>query len=97
MQAAGIPAGEVLGLHEALSSERTAKSGVVQQMPHPVAGSTHVMAPPYRVDGQRLPVRFAPPVLGEGTREVLQNLLSLSDEQLQALQAQGVLTLPEAR
>ncbi len=97
LQAAGIPAGEVLGLHEALSSERTAKSGVVQQMPHPVAGSTHVMAPPYRVDGQRLPVRFAPPVLGEGTREVLQNLLSLSDEQLQALQAQGVLTLPEAR
>ena len=97
LQAAGIPAGEVLGLHEALSSERTAKSGVVQQMPHPVAGSTHVMAPPYRVDGQRLPVRFAPPVLGEGTREVLQNLLSLSDEQVQALQAQGVLTLPEAR
>ena len=95
LQAAGIPAGEVLGLHEALSSERTAKSGVVQQMPHPVVGSTHVMAPPYRVDGERLPIRYAPPVLGEGTREVLQSLLSLSDEQLQALQAQGVLTLPQ--
>ena len=95
LQAAGIPAGEVLGLHEALSSQRTADSGVLQQMPHPIAGSTHVMAPPYRVDGQRLPIRFAPPVLGEGTREVLQSLLNMSDAQLQTLKEQGVLTLPE--
>ena len=95
LQSAGIPAGEVMGLHEALTSQRTADSGVVQTRPHPVAGSTHVMAPPYRLDGDRLPIRHAPPTLGEGTREVLQNLLQLSDEQLQVLKAQGVLTLPE--
>ena len=76
-------------------STGAADSGVVQTRPHPVAGSTHVMAPPYRLDGDRLPIRHAPPTLGEGTREVLQNLLQLSDEQLQALKAQGVLTLPE--
>ena len=63
-------------------------------MPHPVAGSTHVFAPPYRLDGERLPVRCAPPVLGENTREVLQQLLALPDEALLALQAKGVLTLP---
>ena len=32
--------------------------------------------------------------MGEGTREVLQRLLRLPDEELQALQAKGVLTLP---
>ncbi len=36
------------------------------QMPHPVAGQTWVFAPPYRLDGQRLPIRNAPPTLGGG-------------------------------
>ncbi len=92
--AAGIPCGRVAGLHEALTSERTRRGGLLQEMPHPVAGSTHVLAPPYRLDGQRLPIRNAPPTLGEGTREVLQQLLQLSDQELQALRDKGVLTLP---
>lgn len=94
LSAAGIPCGKVAGLHEALSSERTRQGGLLQQMPHPVAGSTHVFAPPYRLDGERLPIRNAPPTLGEGTREVLQKLLQMSEQELQALQAKGVLTLP---
>ncbi|HAU56939.1 MAG TPA: CoA transferase [Comamonadaceae bacterium] len=95
LSAAGIPCGRVAGLHEALTSERTRRGGLLQEMPHPVAGSTHVFAPPYRLDGQRLPIRNAPPTLGEGTREVLQQLLQLSDADLQALRDKGVLTLPQ--
>ena len=94
LSAAGIPCGKVAGLHEALTSERTRQGGLLQEMPHPVAGSTHVFAPPYRLDGERLPIRNAPPTLGEATREVLQQLLHLSEQELQALQAKGVLTLP---
>ena len=97
LSAAGIPCGKVAGLHEALTSERTRQGGLLQEMPHPVAGSTHVFAPPYRLDGERLPIRNAPPTLGEGTREVLQQLLQLSEQELQALQAKGVLTLPGTR
>ncbi|WP_311224345.1 MULTISPECIES: CoA transferase [unclassified Acidovorax] len=96
MTACGIPCGKVAGLHEALTSERTRRGGLLQDMPHPVVGTTPVFAPPYRIDGQRLPIRHAPPTLGEGTREVLQRLLQMSDEQLQQLQQRGVLTLPEA-
>ncbi len=96
MTACGIPCGKVAGLHEALTSKRTREGGLLREMPHPVAGTTQVFAPPYRLDGQRLPIRNAPPTLGEGTREVLQSLLQMSDAQLQALQARGVLTLPEA-
>jgi crotonobetainyl-CoA:carnitine CoA-transferase CaiB-like acyl-CoA transferase len=95
MHAVGIPCGEVAGLHEALTSQRTQQAGMFHQMPHPVAGQTWVFAPPYRLDGQRLPIRNAPPTLGEATREVLQQLLSMSDAQLQALKDKGVLTLPE--
>ena len=95
MAAAGIPCGKVAGLYEAMTSERTRRGGLVADVPHPVVGTTPVIAPPYRLDGQRLPVRSAPPTLGEGTRDVLQGLLAMSDQQLQQLQAQGVLTLPK--
>jgi len=91
MSAVGIPCGEVLGLFEALTSPRAASAGLITKQPHPVAGSMDVMAPPYRVDGERMPVRLPPPVLGEGTREVLGTLLGLDPDRLAALQAQGVI------
>ncbi|RMA60644.1 crotonobetainyl-CoA:carnitine CoA-transferase CaiB-like acyl-CoA transferase [Acidovorax sp. 100] len=94
LTAAGIPCGRVAGLHEALTSERTRRGGLLQEMPHPVAGTTHVFAPPYRLDGQRLPIRNAPPTLGDATRDVLQQLLQLPEAELQALRDKGVLTLP---
>ncbi|MGQ0728007.1 CaiB/BaiF CoA transferase family protein [Acidovorax sp.] len=93
LTAAGIPCGRVAGLHEALTSERTRRGGLLQEMPHPVAGTTHVFAPPYRLDGQRLPIRNAPPTLGDATRDVLQQLLQLPEAELQALRDKGVLTL----
>jgi crotonobetainyl-CoA:carnitine CoA-transferase CaiB-like acyl-CoA transferase len=86
----GIPCGEVLGLHEALTSKRATDAGLVTTQPHPEAGTVDVLAPPYRFDGERLPVRRAPPQLGEGTRDVLQSLLGLSDEKLAQLKSDGV-------
>jgi crotonobetainyl-CoA:carnitine CoA-transferase CaiB-like acyl-CoA transferase len=94
LTACGIPCGKVSGLHEALTSERTRQAGMLQEMPHPVAGKTHTFAPPYRLDGRRLPIRNAPPTLGQDTRAVLQRLLNMSDAELAALRDKGVLTLP---
>ena len=91
LAAAGVPCGEVLGLLEALTSERVQRGGLVTQQPHPVAGSTPVLAPPYRLDGERMPVRWPPPVLGEGTNEVLSGLLGLGPERLAELRGRGVI------
>jgi crotonobetainyl-CoA:carnitine CoA-transferase CaiB-like acyl-CoA transferase len=91
MSAVGIPCGEVLGIHEALTSARAADAGMVTTQPHPVAGSMHVISPPYRIDGERTPVRRPPPVLGEGTREVLQGLLGIDSARLADLEQQGVI------
>lgn len=87
---AGIPCGEVLGLHQALTSQRAIDAGLVTTQPHPVAGSVNVLAPPWRFDGERLPVRSAPPTLGEGTHDVLQSLLGLSNETLALLKEKRV-------
>ncbi|WP_332878434.1 CaiB/BaiF CoA transferase family protein [Massilia sp. S19_KUP03_FR1] len=90
MTAAGIPCGEVAGLHEAMTSQRAVAGGLVNTMAHPEVGSVSVLASPYRFDGERLPVRSAPPQLGEGTNDVLQALLGLSSEQLAQLKERGV-------
>jgi crotonobetainyl-CoA:carnitine CoA-transferase CaiB-like acyl-CoA transferase len=90
MSCAGIPCGEVAGLHEALTSRRATDSGLVATLPHPEVGSVKVLASPYRFDGERLPIRSAPPQLGEGTNEVLQELLGISSDKVAALKARGV-------
>ena len=90
---AGIPCGEVAGLREALLSQRATEAGLVTEQPHPhtESGTTPVLAPPWRFDGERMPVRRTPPQLGEGTRDVLQSLLGLSEDELHALKNKGVI------
>jgi crotonobetainyl-CoA:carnitine CoA-transferase CaiB-like acyl-CoA transferase len=87
---AGIPCGEVLGLLEALNSRRAIEGGLVTEQPHPVAGSTHVLAPPYKFDGQRLPVRNPPPQLGKDTDAVLGRMLGIDGERLKELREKGI-------
>ena len=90
LTAAGIPCGEVMGLHEALTSPRAVAAGLVTDQPHPEAGKEHVFAPPYRIDGERVPVRHAPPVLGEGTDDVLRSVLGLDAPTIARLRASGI-------
>lgn len=87
---AGIPCGEVLGLTEALTSERAQAAGMVRALPHPQAGQAHLLSPPWRLDGERPAIRSRPPVLGEQSREVLADWLGLSGEEIAALAAAGV-------
>jgi crotonobetainyl-CoA:carnitine CoA-transferase CaiB-like acyl-CoA transferase len=70
LAAAGIPSGQVLGLHAALTHERTTRAGLVATFEHPRAGAVPTMTTPWRFDGDRLPVQ-RPPMLGEHTAEIL--------------------------
>ena len=90
LEASGIPGGEVLGLLEALRSGRAAATGLVTVQPHPVAGEVHVLGAPFRLDGERCPVRLRPPLLGEHSEEVLARRLGKSAEELDALKAAGI-------
>lgn len=91
LSAVGIPCGEVLGVLEALQSPRAVDGGLVAEHPHPVAGRTHLLAPPYRLDGQRPPIRHMPPTLGEGTGEILGRMLGVDPAALVALKQHGVI------
>ena len=91
LTAAGIPCGEVLGLLEALQSQRTAEAGLLAELPNPETGRVRVLAPPYRFDGQRMPVRAAPPLLAQDTERVLGDLLGMDAQAIAALRQGGVL------
>jgi crotonobetainyl-CoA:carnitine CoA-transferase CaiB-like acyl-CoA transferase len=94
LAAAGIPCGEVLGLHEALTSQRTMAAGLVTRQPHPEAGEVPVLSPPYRFDGERAPVRSAPPQLGGDTGEVLREVLGMSEDEIRHSREGGNPGLP---
>ncbi len=77
LAAAGIPCGEVMGLHEALTSDRAGAAGLVVPVREAGDGQAgdrepgaHVFAPPYRFDGARLPIRRPPPSL-DGARDAI--------------------------
>jgi crotonobetainyl-CoA:carnitine CoA-transferase CaiB-like acyl-CoA transferase len=69
LKANDIPAGEVEGLFDAVTGRRAKEAGLIDDMPHPVAGTTPVMLPPWRFDGDRLPAT-RPPMLGEHNNQI---------------------------
>ena len=94
MTACGIPCGLVSPLYDALTSDRTKEAGMMQAVPHGVDGAkTWVFAAPYQFNGERVPVRRSPPMLAEGTRELLGEYVGLTEAQLNDLEFKGVISL----
>ncbi|TWG88664.1 crotonobetainyl-CoA:carnitine CoA-transferase CaiB-like acyl-CoA transferase [Cupriavidus gilardii J11] len=91
LTAAQIPCGEVLGMLDALQSRRTAQAGLLHRYEDSEAGPQSVLAPPYAMDGHRMPVRMPPPHMGEHTDAVLKELLRLDDDAIADLRSRGVI------
>lgn len=69
---AGIPSSVVQGVLEALRSEPARP--LLARVEHPAAGSYETVRHPVRFDGERLPIRSAPPALGEQTEAIVREL-----------------------
>ena len=90
LAAAGIPGGEVLGLLEALSSKRAENTGMVVHRPSAEGTEQHVLAPPYRIDGARMPVRRMPPALAQDSAAIFAEELGCTPEEMGRLVKTGV-------
>ena len=66
---AGVPCGPVNTLADVFSDEHVLGSGMLQDVEHPTAGALKMLASPILVDGERLPIRRPPPMLGQHTGE----------------------------
>ena len=60
-------------------------------MEHPITGTVRLPAAPVKLNHKRPDIHSAPPVLGEHSKEILSNILQLSDESIQGLFDENVI------
>jgi crotonobetainyl-CoA:carnitine CoA-transferase CaiB-like acyl-CoA transferase len=73
--AAGLPAGPVRSVSEALESSEARERGMVAHVKHPTAGDLRIVGSPYRLSATQVETPTAPPLLGQHTEDVLRDLL----------------------
>jgi len=89
LRASGVPVGPVASVSEALASPEVAERRLVSRIPHPTAGSTPHVAPPFRMSLTPTADPVAAPVLGRHTREVLSDMLGYAPSMIDGLAAAG--------
>jgi crotonobetainyl-CoA:carnitine CoA-transferase CaiB-like acyl-CoA transferase len=87
---AGVPAGKIRGVGEALRAGAVSGMAATGAVPHPTAGTVQLVAPPFSFFHAPLPPLEAPPLLGAHTAEVLGEL-GVGDERLSDLEHRGVI------
>ncbi|HEY0847797.1 MAG TPA: CaiB/BaiF CoA-transferase family protein [Noviherbaspirillum sp.] len=87
LEAANVPCGPINDLKAMYEDAQVKARGLRMEMPHPLAGTVPTIANPIRLSATPVEYRLAPPLLGQHTREVLQQALGLSEEKIRALAA----------
>ncbi len=89
LEAAGVPVGAIRTVGEVLEGPGIAARGKVATLPHPTAGAVRMVDTPVELSACRTGARFAPPRLGEHTREVLAGWAGLGNDEIDRLVASG--------
>jgi len=90
LEKAVVPANPVNRIDQVFDDPQVQARGLRIELPHAGGGSVPMVRNPLKFSATPLQYRQAAPVLGQHTREVLDEVLSIDDARLQALQAQGV-------
>jgi crotonobetainyl-CoA:carnitine CoA-transferase CaiB-like acyl-CoA transferase len=88
-QHASIPASPINTLTEALADVQTGQRNLIETLQHPLLGSLQVIASPFKASGNSSEV--APPLLGQNTSDILQDVLGMSLENVERLEKAGVI------
>jgi|SRR5579883_871799 crotonobetainyl-CoA:carnitine CoA-transferase CaiB-like acyl-CoA transferase len=93
LKQADIPAAAIQTVGEALSDEQTKARGLVVEIEHPTLKLARSIANPIRFAERPITYRLPPPLLGEHTRELLQQL-GYSDETSETAMRDACLAKP---
>lgn len=89
MLTAGIPAGAVRSVPEAVESPEAKDRGIFSAVEHPELGTLPNVAPPFRLDGSEMRPAGPPPRLGEHNAMILAETLGYDADRVAALRAAG--------
>ena len=86
----GIPIGNVNTVKQALSSEQIHAKKMVIDIDHQKIGSFKTLGTPLKMHGTPSSMRYAPPLLGEHTDQILTEYLGLNSDELKVLKNKKV-------
>ncbi len=88
--AAGIPAGPINTVGEALADPQVAARGLVQEVTLEDGSTAPLVGPVAQLSAEPSAIRHAPPTLGQHTEEVLRERLRMDDGAIGALRRRGI-------
>ena len=91
LEAVGVPCGPINDLAAVFADPQVQARGLRVELEHPLAGVVPQVASPLRLSETPVEYRMPPPLLGEHTQEVLQRVLGLAAEQVEALRKADVI------
>ncbi|WP_271410020.1 CaiB/BaiF CoA transferase family protein [Pseudomonas sp. Q1-7] len=91
LEQVGVPCGPINDLAAVFADPQVQARGLRVELEHPLAGLVPQVASPLRLSETPVEYRMPPPLLGEHTQEVLQRVLGLAEEQVDALRKAEVI------
>jgi crotonobetainyl-CoA:carnitine CoA-transferase CaiB-like acyl-CoA transferase len=91
LRAAGVPAAPLADPRRASGNAQMAARGFFEEFDHPLVGRQPSPTAPFRYASVDRWLRGAAPTLGQHNHEILGGLLGLSEAEIEALEAEGVI------
>jgi crotonobetainyl-CoA:carnitine CoA-transferase CaiB-like acyl-CoA transferase len=89
LEAVGVPCGPINTVGQALAEPQAQARGMRVRLEHPLAGEVQLIASPMKFSATPTRHDLAPPVLGEHTDQILEQVLGLDAGERKRLRASG--------
>ncbi len=90
LEAAGVPCGPINNLDDVFAHPQITARGMQIDLPHPTGATAKLVGSPMKLSATPPQYDMAPPLLGQHTEQVLQDLLGRTPEQIAQLKTQGI-------
>jgi glutaryl-CoA transferase len=91
LEAAGVPCGSINSIDQVMGDPQVKAREMVIDVAHPTAGNIRMVASPLKIPTAPVKVRMPPPLLGEHTEQILQDLLGFDREAVEVLRTEQVI------
>jgi crotonobetainyl-CoA:carnitine CoA-transferase CaiB-like acyl-CoA transferase len=91
LEDAGIPAAPINAIDQVFSDPQIQARNMAIHMPHACGRTIPMVASPLKIPTSPVEPRYAPPILGQSTEEILTGLLGYDAETIQSLRASRII------